>query len=83
MGENELTQIEMISCKLEEIKNLTRVMSENCLEIRASDLSKYELEKNYTEAQTMTEAIFDLLDYLHKSSITLLEQLYKNMKSQK
>ena len=83
MGENELTQIEMISCKIEEVKKLTRVMSENCLEIKASDLSKYELEKNYTEAQTITEAIFDLLDYLHKESINLLEQLYQNMKSQK
>ena len=41
--------------------------------------NKYYNEKNYTEAQTITEAIFDLLDYLHKGSINLLEELVKNI----
>lgn len=83
MEEKCLSQIEYMSCKMEEIKDVVSIIIVNCFEKKFEVLSPYEIKTNYEEAQALLDVIFDLLNYQVKESNYFINELYETIRENK
>ncbi len=81
--EESFSKLESMNCELEDLKDMVVLMEENCFKNREERLNDNEVREKYRTAQTMTMAIFRLLNYQIKDSNNFIKQVYEERKNNK